>query len=122
MPKACLARSFHIVQQPNYAGAGLTDLPQELLQSIASHLNAVEWAEGPSMACHQLHQLLLTRLVMPDKVGCTALSLLFALKDTKSGMLELTLSKACASHAASWSPEVRICRGLDTRDRKGCCP
>ena len=58
----------HHVQQPTCAGAGLLDLPEDLLQAVASHFNAAEWARGPSRTCHHLHQMPLTRLAMPQQV------------------------------------------------------
>ncbi len=62
---------MHFAQRLKCAGAGLLDLPKEILQSVARHLDAVQWAKGPSRTCHQLCQLPLTRIVMPQQVGPT---------------------------------------------------
>lgn len=39
------------------AGPRLLDLPEDLLQSVSIRFTAVEWAKGPSQACHKLNKL-----------------------------------------------------------------
>ena len=47
-----------------YAGTGLLNLPAEILQGIARHFEAAEWARGPSRNCHFLCAMYLPRLVL----------------------------------------------------------
>ena len=49
----------------------------DLLQSIATHFNAAEWARGPSMTCHRLNGMPLTRLVIHN-VGALSQLLSFS--------------------------------------------
>ena len=55
------------------AGAALLDLPTEILQAIADHFDAAEWATGPAIACQRLYKMPLTRLSV-DMVGLAPLS------------------------------------------------
>ena len=47
-----------------HAGTGLLDLPVEILQGIARHFEADEWAKGPSRTCQSLRAMHLPRLAL----------------------------------------------------------
>ena len=44
------------------AGPGLLDLPDEILQHVAFHFTAGQWAQGPCQANRRLLKLTLPRL------------------------------------------------------------
>ena len=56
----CVQHSHRLI----CAGATLLDLPEEILQTIAKHFDADEWARGPSMTCPRLYKMPLTRLAL----------------------------------------------------------